>query len=94
MHFPLLIYSVIFPVQVSNRVTIHHQGAVTVYAAYDIYHAEYIKIIYTTMFYISNDNVYISNFYTILVHYQHGVYIRCIYSNCLLIINSYSIRNM
>jgi hypothetical protein len=62
MHFSLLIYSVIFSVQVSNRVSIHHQEAVTVYAAYDIYHAEYIKIIYTTMVYTSSDNVYISNF--------------------------------
>jgi len=28
-----------YPLYVPNRVTIHHQEAVTVYAAYGIYHA-------------------------------------------------------
>ena len=31
--------SIIYPLHVSNTVTIHHQEAVTVYAAYGIYHA-------------------------------------------------------
>jgi hypothetical protein len=40
MHFSLLIYFNNYPLPVSNRLTIHHQEAVTVYAAYGIYHAE------------------------------------------------------
>jgi len=35
----------IYPLHVSNRVTIHHLEAFTVYAAYVIYHAEDICII-------------------------------------------------
>jgi len=38
MHFSFVI-SIIFPLQVSNRETIHHQEAVTVHAAYGIYQA-------------------------------------------------------
>jgi len=37
MHFYLFIYSNNLPLHVSNRVTIHHQETVTVYAAYSIY---------------------------------------------------------
>jgi len=38
MHFSFFI-SIIYPLHVSNRVTIHDQEAFTVYAAYGIYHA-------------------------------------------------------
>jgi len=50
-----------YPLHVSNRVTIHHQEAVTVYAAYGIYRAEnilqlckitYIYYIYTLSLHI------------------------------------------
>jgi uncharacterized membrane protein YobD (UPF0266 family) len=37
--FFLNLFSIIYPLHVSNRVTIHHQTAVTVHAAYGIYHA-------------------------------------------------------
>jgi len=38
-HFLLNLSQWINPLYVSNRVTVHHQEAVTVYAAYGIYHA-------------------------------------------------------
>jgi len=41
MHFSFFI-SIIYPLHVSKRVTIHHQKAVTVYAAYCIYLADNI----------------------------------------------------
>jgi len=39
MQFSYLIYSKIYPLQVSNIVNIVHQEAVTVFAAHGIYHA-------------------------------------------------------
>jgi len=42
MHFFLSIYFNNHPVRVSSRLTTHLQEAVTVFAAYGIYHAEYI----------------------------------------------------
>jgi len=39
MHFSFLIYFNNLSCTGSNRVTIHHQEAVTVYAVYGIYHA-------------------------------------------------------
>jgi len=42
MQFFSYFISIIYPLHVSNRVTIHHQEAVTVYAAYVIYHDENI----------------------------------------------------
>jgi hypothetical protein len=39
MHFSLLIYFSNHPLHVSNKITVHHQETVTVYAAYGIYHA-------------------------------------------------------
>jgi len=39
MHFSFLIYFSNLSSTYSNRVTIHHQEAVTEYAAYGIYHA-------------------------------------------------------
>jgi len=51
MYFSLLIYFSNYPLHVLNRLTIQHQEAVTVYAAYGTYHAENIlklcKITYT-----------------------------------------------
>ena len=42
IYFSFLLYFNNLSLHVSNRVTIHHQEAVTVYAAYGIYHAENI----------------------------------------------------
>jgi hypothetical protein len=49
MHFSFLIYSNNHPVHVSNRLTIHHQEAVTVYAAIAVYHAENITVTYVKL---------------------------------------------
>jgi len=35
----LFFFQTIFPLHVSNRLTIHHQEIITVYAAYGIYRA-------------------------------------------------------
>jgi len=34
----------LYPVHVMNTVTVHHQKAVTVYAAFGVYRAENVKI--------------------------------------------------
>jgi len=47
------------PLHVSNTVTIHHQKAVTVYAAYGIYHAENILKLCKTTYIIFNIFLYI-----------------------------------
>ena len=42
MHFYFLIFSIIYPLHAANRVTIHHQEAITEYAAYRFHHVENI----------------------------------------------------
>jgi hypothetical protein len=47
MHFSLLISSInlSFSLHISNRLTIHHQKVVTVYAAYGINHVNTIRVL-------------------------------------------------
>jgi len=51
--FFLNFISIIYPLHVSNRITIHHQEALTVYAKYVIYHSENVlKLCKITFIYI------------------------------------------
>jgi len=43
MHFLSKFIRIIYPLHVSNRVTVYHQEAVNVYAVYGIYHASALK---------------------------------------------------
>jgi hypothetical protein len=78
------------PLHVSNTVTIHHQDVVTVHSAYGIYHADNIlKLCKITYIYIVTKSIqhcFVYNFNIFCIC--------CIYSNFLLMMNSYSIRNM
>jgi hypothetical protein len=106
MHFSFSLYPT--PLHVSNRVTVHHQQAVTVYAAtvtacwwwtVSVYAAKVTACWWRTV------TVYAATvtacWWRTVTVYAATVtacwwwsYCICNYSNCLLVTNSYSIRNM
>ena len=60
MYFSLLIYFNNYSLHVSNRLTIHHQAAVAVHAAYGIYHVQNIlKLCKITYIYILHIHTYV-----------------------------------